>query len=92
VKVGDLVRCAPDVCGDENAVGIVMRVDPQHYGSNTAYKVSHVERGKCIRSDMVDFIGVSADGIRDRVLVLWGDDVGWEYRESTELEVISEGR
>jgi len=25
VKVGDLVRCAPDVHGDENAVGIILR-------------------------------------------------------------------
>jgi hypothetical protein len=25
VKVGDLVRCAPDVHGDENEVGIILR-------------------------------------------------------------------
>jgi len=39
---------------------------------------------------MVDFIGETADGIRDRVLVLWNDEGGWEYCESTDLEVVSE--
>jgi hypothetical protein len=94
MKVGDLVRFAQGgtFLRQRNMVGFVMRVDPQHYGSSTAYKVSQIERGKCIRSNMVDFIGVTADGIRDRVLVLWSDDTGWEYCESTELEVINESR
>ena len=92
MKVGDLVRFASGGNSASTICGIVMRVDPQHYGSSTAYKVSQVERGKGIRSNMVDFIGVTADGIRDRVLVLWGDNTGWEYCESTELEVISESR
>ena len=90
MKVGDLVRIDQRVNGGISSVGFVMRIDPQHYGSNTAYKISRVERGKCIRSNMVDFIGETADGIRDRVLVLWSDDVGWEYCESTDLEVVSE--
>jgi hypothetical protein len=38
---------------------------------------------------MVDFIGVTADGIRDRVLVLW-NGTDWEYSESDALEVLSE--
>ena len=90
MKVGDLVKFKVGGNG-RGMVGFVMRVDAQHYGSNTAYKVSSVERGKCIRSNMVDFIGETADGIRDRVLVLWNNDAGWEYCESTEIEVISEG-
>ena len=91
MKVGDLVRDSSQEIASTNVwrLGFVMRIDPQHYGSTTAYKISKVERGKCIRSNMVDFIGVTADGIRDRVLVLWGAE-GWEYCESTELEVVSE--
>ena len=65
-----------------------MRVDSEYYGANTAYKISKVERGKCVRSNMVDIIAETADGIRDRVLVLWNED-GYEYCESTELEVVS---
>ena len=87
MKVGDLVKMK-DGCSEP---GFVIRIDEQHYGSSTAYKVSEVERGKCIRSNMVDFIGVTADGVRDRVLVLW-PDTGYTYEESTELEVISESR
>ena len=88
MKVGDLVKFRVGGNGRE-MIGFVMRIDKQHYGSNTAYKVSQVERGKAIRSDMVDFIGYTADGIRDRVLVLWST-IGWEYCESPELEVVSE--
>ena len=88
IKVGDLVKFRVGGNGRE-MIGFVMRIDEQHYGSNTAYKISQVERGKTIRSDMVDFIGYTADGIRDRVLVLWST-IGWEYCESPELEVVSE--
>ena len=87
MKVGDLVKMKRG----HSEPGFVLRIDEQHYGSSTAYKVSKVERGKCIRSNMVDFIGVTADGIRDRVLVLW-PDAGYSYEESTKLEVISESR
>jgi hypothetical protein len=31
VKVGDLVRCAPDVYGDENAVGIITCIGSEGY-------------------------------------------------------------
>ena len=87
MKIGDLVKLK---C-DDGPYGFIMRIDEQYFGSNTAYKISNVERGKCIRSNMVDFIGVTADGIRDRVLVLW-PDAGYSYEESTLLEVISESR
>jgi len=89
MKVGDLVKFRVDGNG-RDMVGFVMRIDTQYYGSSTAYKISRVERGKCIRSNMVDFIGETADGIRDRVLVHWNNDAGWEYCESTDLKVISE--
>jgi len=88
MKIGDLVRFKKGGYGLVD-LGLVMRIDEQHYGSNTAYKVSQVERGKAIRSNMVDFIGYTADGIRDRVLVLWST-TGWEYCESTEIMVVSE--
>jgi hypothetical protein len=85
MKVGDLVR------HESGVIGQVFRIDKQHYGSNTAYKVSKVERGKCIRSNMVDFIGVTADGIQDRILVLW-ECSDWEYVKSGEMEVLDEDR
>ena len=91
MKVGDLVRFKVRGLG-RDMVGFIMRIDEQYYGSNTAYKISKVERGQCIRPNMVDFIGVTADGIRDRVLVLWSNEVGYEYCDNTDIEVISEGR
>jgi hypothetical protein len=93
VKIGDLVKMKRG-CGAHHMTydepGFVMRIDKQYYGASTAYKVSKVERGKCIRSNMVDFIGVTADGIRDRVMVLW-PGAGYTYEESTKLDVVSEG-
>ena len=89
MKIGDLVKLK---C-DDGPYGLIMRIDGQYFGANTAYKISRAERGKCLRPAMVDMIGKTADGIRDRVLVLWSDtrsDLGWEYCESTELEVISD--
>jgi hypothetical protein len=85
MKVGDLVKMRIGY----SEPGFIVRVDEQFYGSNTAYKISSVERGKAIRPNMVDTIAPTRDGIRDRVLVLW-PDVGYEYVESTKLEVISE--
>ena len=85
MKIGDIVR------HESGVIGQVFRVDKQYYGSNTAYKVSKVERGKCIRSNMVDFIGVTADGIQDRILVLW-ECSDWEYVKSGEVEVLDEDR
>jgi hypothetical protein len=87
MNIGDLVRMKVGY----SEPGFIIKIDKQHYGSNTAYKISHVERGKAIRGNMVDFIGVTADGIRDRVLVLWPDQ-GYTYEESNKLEVISESR
>ena len=102
MKVGDLVKLKPDAprrspklprrTNDYDMVGFVMRIDEQHYGSNTAYKISHPRRGQALRPDMVDIIAETADGIRDRVLVLWNDETGYEYCESTELKVISENQ
>jgi len=89
MKPGDLVRLSSSKDKRlQDLVGFVMRVDSEYYGANTAYKISKVERGKCVRSNMVDIIAETADGIRDRVLVLWNED-GYEYCESTELEVVS---
>ena len=88
MKIGDLVKLKID----DGPFGFVMRIDEQYFGANTAYKISHVERGKCIRPGMVDIIAETANGIRDRVLVLWTGEAGWEYCENTELEVVSESR
>jgi hypothetical protein len=87
MKIGDLVKMK---LGYSEA-GLVMRIDEQHHGARQAFKVSKVERGHCIRPDMVDVISPTHDGIRDRVLVLW-PDAGYSYEESTNLEVISESR
>ena len=88
MKVGDLVR---HITGD---MGIVQRIDYQHYGSRQAFKISSVERGKCIRSNMVDIIAPTARGIEDRVLVLFSsrEEPCYSYVPSTSLEVINESR
>jgi heat shock protein HspQ len=83
MKIGDIVK------HESGMVGQVFRIDKQYYGSNTAYKISQVRRGKVVRPSMVDFIGVTADGIQDRVLVLW-ECSEWEYVKSNEIEVFSE--
>ena len=84
MKVGDLVR------HESGVVGQVFQIDKQFYGANKAYKIyKNIERGKCIRSNMVDGIGPTRDGIQDRVLVLW-ECSDWEYVKSGEVETLSE--
>jgi len=86
MKVGDLVK----LIIDDGPFGFVMRIDEDHYGSRQALKIyQKIPRGMCIRGNQVDGLGPTKDGIRDRVLVLWPNH-GWEYCESTELEVLSE--
>ena len=87
MKVGDLVRLRRGYA----ALGFIVKIDRDHFGARQAFKVSKVERGKCIRPNMVDIIAPTRDGIRDRVLVLWPDE-GYSYEESQVLEVISESR
>jgi hypothetical protein len=87
MKVGDLVKMRQGY----STFGFIIKIDREHYGSRQAFKISKVERGKCIRPDMVDIIAPTRDGIRDRILVLWPDE-GYSYEESTKLEVVSEGR
>ena len=84
MKVGDLVsekrtgRC-----------GIVEKIDTDYYGAQQAFKIyQEVGRGKVVRGDMVDGLGPTKDGKRDRVLVCWTDGYP-EYFESIDLEVIS---
>ncbi len=86
MKVGDLVKMKKGY----SEPGFVLKVDKDYHGAHQAFKISReVPRGHCIRSDMVDVIAPTKDGIRDRVLVLW-PDAGYEYVESNKLEVISE--
>jgi len=89
VKVGDLVR---HTTGD---MGIVQRIDYQHYGSRQAFKTYPVSRGHAIRDvRKPDFIAKTKKGIEDRVLVLFSsrDEPCYSYVPSTSLEVISESR
>jgi hypothetical protein len=74
-----------------STLGFIVKIDREHYGARQAFKVSKVERGKCIRPEMVDIIAPTRDGIRDRILVLWPDE-GYSYEESQKLEVVSESR
>ena len=87
MKVGDLVKMRSGY----SVPGIVVRIDKDHYGARQAFKISKVERGKCIRPEMVDFVGRTADGIRDRALVVWPDE-GYSYEDPKDIEVISESR
>jgi hypothetical protein len=95
MKTGDLVRDSNHEIASANnwRTGFIMQIEKDYYGASQALKIyKPVARGQAIRSDMVDGIGPTRDGIRDRVLVFWNGNTVWEYCESTELEVISEGR
>jgi len=87
MKVGDLVKLKHGSA----PFGFVLKIDKDYYGARQAFKVSNVERGKCIRSNMVDIIAPTRDGIQDRVLVEWVQH-GCEYIGSHQLEVVSESR
>jgi len=83
MKVGDLVYEATT-----GRYGIVEKIDKDYYGAGQAFKIyQEVGRGKCIRSDLVDGIGPTKEGKRDRVLVCWTDGPP-EYVESHELQVV----
>ena len=90
MKVGDLVRFKIGGNG-RNMMGFIMRVDPDFHGARQAFKIyKEVPRGEAIRPSMVDGIGLTKDGIQDRILVLWSGDVGYEYVSHKELKVICE--
>ena len=87
MKVGDMVRLKKGY----PAIGIVTKIDEQYYGARQAFKISKVERGKCLRPEMVDIIAPTRDGIQNRVLVLWTDDEFTQsYENSVVLEVLCE--
>ena len=52
MKVGDLVKMKQGY----SAPGFVIKIEKDYHGARQAFKVSKVERGKCIRPDMVDTI------------------------------------
>jgi hypothetical protein len=88
MKVGDLVRFKHN----SGPHGIILKIDKDYYGARQAFKIyAKVERGKCIRGNMVDGYGPTQKGIQDRILVDWIVS-GCEYIESKQLEVISESR
>ena len=91
MKVGDLVRFKqlPEYEGSGPS-GFVMKVDKQFYGAKTAYKIKDIDRGQGFGTAMVHCIGLTKDGIQDRVLVLWSCNQEWEYCYSKDLEIISE--
>jgi hypothetical protein len=85
MKIGDLVYEAAT-----GRYGMVERIDADHYGATQAFKIyQNVPRGMCIRPEMVDGIGPTKYGKRDRVLVCWTDGPP-EYLESHELDVVSD--
>ena len=86
MKIGDLVRLK-----NTSHLGIITNVEKDYYGARQAFKVSKAERGKCIQPNMVDIIAPTRDGIRDRELVIWTDEL-YTYEDSIKLEVISEDR
>ena len=88
MRVGDLVKMKKGY----SVPGFVIKVDKDFYGAAQAFKIfKKIERGHAIRSSMVDGIGPTKDGIRDRVLVLW-PDAGYSYEDSGKLVIISEGQ
>ena len=87
MKVGDLI-CEIST----GRYGIVEKIDVDYYGAGQAFKIyKDIPRGKCIRPGMVDGIGPTKDGKRNRVLILFTDSYP-EYVEGNNVEVISESR
>jgi len=92
VKVGDVVKFKTGGNGRE-MLGTVLRLDVDFYGARQAFKIyKEVPRGNTIRSNMVDGIGPTAKGIDNRVLVLWCNELGYEYVMGDEVEVVCESR
>ena len=90
MKIGDLVELASPVDHEQLQPGLVIAIDEDWYGARQAFKIyGDVERGKCLRPNMVNGIGPTQDGIRDRILVHWSQ-YGWAYEDSKDLEVIHE--
>lgn len=97
VKIGDLVKYTPAASGLEfsphaGRTGLILRVDKDFYGARQAFKRYNWIRGQCINTLEADGYGPTKDGIRDRILVMWGADNHFEYIESIDLEVVSEDR
>ena len=93
MKIGDLVQ-SQGYDTVKGRIGIVMRIDKDHFGARSAFKMSPRQRDECVNPadpNIVKRIELSRTAICDRVLVMFRDGVTPEYFRSTELEVISEG-
>jgi len=84
MKVGDLVKMKKG----HSPPGVIVKIDKDFYGARQAFKVSKVDRGKCIRPNMVNIIAPTKDGIRHRLLICW-PDVGFSYEYSSDVDVIN---
>jgi hypothetical protein len=92
MKVGDIVKFKTGGNGRE-MLGTVLRLDVDWYGARQAFKIyKEVPRGNTIRPEMVDGIGPTEKGIDNRVLVLWCNELGYEYVMGDEVEVVCESR
>jgi len=87
MNIGDLVKLKHDTA----PYGFIIKIDKDHYGARQAYKIYDAPRGVGLHPKMINGIGPTKDGIRDRVLVDWIAH-GQEYIDSNQLEVISESR
>jgi hypothetical protein len=86
VKVGDLVKLKHDT----SPFGFILKIDKDFYGATQAFKSDPAPRGHAVRDRRTpDYLAPTKEGIRDRVLVDW-IELGAEYIESNQLEVISE--
>ena len=93
MKIGDLIRTkGRDTVGGR--VGIVMRIDKDHFGARQAFKLIPRERADSewlTSPNAAKRIELGRTATHDRVLVMFRDGVTPEYFRSTELEVVSEG-
>ena len=93
MKIGDLVQSrGHDTV--KGRVGIVMRIDKDHFGARQAFKLSPRQRAEkewLTSPNAAKRIELGRTAICDRVLVMFRDGVTPEYYRSTEFEVISEG-
>jgi hypothetical protein len=93
MKIGDLVQ-SQGYDTVKGRIGIVMRIDKDHYGNRQAFKMSPRQRDECVNPaspNIVKRIELGRTAICDRVLVMFRDGVTPEYFRSTEFKVVSEG-
>ena len=67
-------------------IGLVVKVERDYYGARQAFKIyGDIPKESAIRPDMVNGIGPTKDGIRDKVMVKWYTNNNELHREQIDI-------